>query len=283
MTLKPFAIGLIVAGALSGGGALAVGGALAQDAGRAATRVSATYGVYWAGLHFGDIRVDISVRGSEYELKGDGESSGVGGMIYKWSGGTTGAGTLGKSGPQPSLYTLSYSGGNKKGELRMSFSGGAVADVSASPKKRPNPKAIPVTKEQLRGVLDPMTGALLRVRPNLPGGDLKICDETIPVFDGKLRFNLVLKPKQQTQVESKTADGYSGPAAVCGVKFVPISGFRPGDRGIDFMSSHADQIEVWLVPLPGTALYLPYRISVPTAFGNGSGEMLSFEVGPGKP
>jgi hypothetical protein len=49
------------------------------------------------------------------------------------------------------------------------------------------------------------------------------------------------------------------------------------------MSSHADQIEVWLVPLPGTALYLPYRISVPTAFGSGSGEMLSFEVGPGKP
>ena len=242
MTLKPFAIGLIVAGALSGGGALAVGGALAQDAGRAATRVSATYGVYWAGLHFGDIRVDISVRGSEYELKGDGESSGVGGMIYKWSGGTTGAGTLGKSGPQPSLYTLSYSGGNKKGELRMSFSGGAVADVSASPKKRPNPKAIPVTKEQLRGVLDPMTGALLRLRPNLPGGDLKICDEVRRGIDWELV-----------------------------------------DRGIDFMSSHADQIEVWLVPLPGTALYLPYRISVPTAFGSGSGEMLSFEVGPGKP
>ena len=39
---------------------------------------------------------------------------------------------------------------------------------------------------------------------------------------------------------------------------------------------------VWLVPLPGTALYLPYRISVPTAFGSGTGEMLSFEVGPGQ-
>jgi hypothetical protein len=33
-------------------------------------------------------------------------------------------------------------------------------------------------------------------------------------------------------------------AAVCGVKFVPISGFRPGDRGINYMSSHADEIEV---------------------------------------
>ena len=277
MTLKPFAIGLIVAGALSGGGALA------EDAGRAATRVTANYGVYWAGLHFGDIRVDITVRGSDYEMKGDGEFSGLGGLIYKWSGGTTSAGKLGRSGPQPSLYTLSYAGGSKHGEVRMSFSGGAVSDVSTLPKKRPNPKNIPVTQEQLRGVLDPMTGALLRLRPNLPVADLKICDETIPAFDGKLRFNLVLEPKRQTRVESKTADGYSGLAAVCGVKFVPISGFRPGDRGIDFMSAHADEIEVWLVPLPGTALYLPYRISVPTAFGSGTGEMISFEVSPDKP
>ena len=277
MTLKPFAIGLIVAGALS------AGGALAEDAGRAATRVTANYGVYWAGLHFGDIRVDIAVRGSDYEMKGDGEFSGLGGLIYKWSGGTTSAGKLGRSGPQPSLYTLSYAGGNKHGEVRMSFSGGAVSGVSTLPKKRPNPKIIPVTPEQLRGVLDPMTGALLRLRPNLPDADLKICEETIPAFDGKLRFNLVLEPKRQARVESKTPDGYSGLAAVCGVKFVPISGFRPGDRGIDFMSAHADEIEVWLVPLPGTALYLPYRISVPTAFGSGTGEMISFEVSPDKP
>ena len=61
---------------------------------------------------------------------------------------------------------------------------------------------------------------------------------------------------------------------------LPISGFRPGDRGINYMSSHADEIEVWLVPLPSTVMYLPYRISVPTAFGSGSAEMLSFQVEP---
>lgn len=277
MNLKPFAIGLIVASALLRGGALA------EDARRAATRITANYGVYWAGLHFGDIRLDITVRSSDYEMKGDGQSSALGGLIYKWSGGTTSAGKVGKSGPQPSLYTLDYSGGDKHGDVRISFSGGAVSEVSTSPKKRPNPKKIPVTKEQLRGVLDPMTGAFLRARPNLSNADLEVCDETIPVFDGKLRFDIVLVPKQQRRIERKTPNGYSGPAAVCGVKFVPISGFRPGDRGINFMSSHADEIEVWLVPLPNTVLYLPYRISVPTAFGSGSGEMLSFQVSPDKP
>ena len=277
MTLKLFAIGLIVASTLLRGGALA------EDAGRGATQITANYGVYWAGLHFGDVRLDITVRSSDYEMKGDGRFSVLGGLIYEWRGSTTSAGKLSKSGPKPSLYTLNYSGGDKHGDVRISFSGGAVSDVSTLPKKRPNPKNILVTKEQLRGVLDPMTGAFLRVRPNLPEADLKVCDETIPVFDGKLRFDLVLVPKQQRRIERKTPNGYSGPAAVCGVKFVPISGFRPGDRGINFMSSHEDEIEVWLVPLPNTALYLPYRISVPTAFGSGSGEMLSFQVSPDKP
>jgi Protein of unknown function (DUF3108) len=194
--LRSFGVHLAVA-------CLVTGRALAQDTGRAPTLVTANYGVYWAGLHLSDVRLAITVRNSDYEMKGDGRFSVMGGLIYEWSGGTTSAGKLGKSGPQPSLYTLSYSGGDKHGDVRISFSGGAVSDVLTSPQKRPNPKNIPVTREQLRNVLDPMTGAFLRLRPNLSEGDLRVCDETIPVFDGKLRFNLVLEPKQQTRVEHK--------------------------------------------------------------------------------
>ena len=269
---REIAICLVVASTLLSGGALAEG------AGQDATTITANYGVYWAGLHFGEVRLVMTVRGSRYEMKGSGRFSVLGGLIYEWRGSTTSAGELTKTGPKPSLYTLNYSGADKHGDVRISFADGAVSDVSMSPKKRANPKNIPVTKDQLRGVLDPMTGAFLRARPDLTNADLKVCDETIPAFDGKLRFDIVLVPKQQRQVESKEPEGYSGPAAVCGVKFVPISGFRPGDRGINFMSSHADEIEVWLVPLYSTVMYLPYRISVPTAFGSGSAEMLSFQV-----
>ncbi len=95
MTLKPFAIGLIVAVALLRGGALA------EDAGPGATQITANYGVYWAGLHFGDVRIDITVREFDYQMKGGGQSSVLGGLIYKWSGDTTSAGKLSKSGPQP--------------------------------------------------------------------------------------------------------------------------------------------------------------------------------------
>jgi Protein of unknown function (DUF3108) len=183
MTLRPLALLVIASSTLSGG-------AVAEDPGRGATQITANYGIYWAGLHFGDVRVVITVRSSDYQMKGDGRFSVLGGLIFEWRGASTSVGKLDKSGPKPSLYTLSYSGGDKHGDVRISFAGGAVTQVSTSPTKRVDPRDIPVTKEQLRGVLDPMTGAFLRARPNLSEADLKVCDETIPVFDGQIRFDI---------------------------------------------------------------------------------------------
>jgi hypothetical protein len=105
-----------------------------------------------------------------------------------------------------------------------------------------------------------------------------VCNETIPVFEGKLRFDIVLSPKEQRRVESESPDGYSGLAAVCGVKFVPIAGYRPNDPAIKYMTANTGAIEAWLVPLAKTGFYLPYRVSVPTAFGSAFGQLTSFQI-----
>ena len=55
MTLRPVGICLVVGSTLISGGALAEGG------GQDATTITANYGVYWAGLHFGNVRLDIAV------------------------------------------------------------------------------------------------------------------------------------------------------------------------------------------------------------------------------
>jgi hypothetical protein len=252
-------------------------GIFADDARPGTTQIVASYRVNFAGFHFGDVRLTMALKGSKYQMNGEGHFSVLGGLIYDWRGTTASSGKVAKSGPKPSMYTLSYSGGDKRGDVRISFSGGAVEQVSISPKGHPNPRDIPVTKTQLRGVLDPMTGAFLRSRPDLPDADLRVCNETMPVFDGERRFDLILTPKQRTKVENETPNGYSGFAAVCRVKFVPISGYRPDDSAIKYMS-HTDEIEIWLVPLPTTVFYVPYRISVPTGFGYGSAELTSFQV-----
>jgi hypothetical protein len=245
-----------------------------------ATRISAVYRVDVAGFNLGDYRLTTTFNGDDYEMRGEGRFSILEGLVYRWTGSSASRGKVTGDGPTPSMYAMSYDGGDKRGQLRMTFTGGAVAEVSMVPRKKPNPHVIPVTASQLVGVLDPMTGAFLMAQSSNPNGDLKVCDQTIPVFDGEQRFNLILTPKRTVRLQKSAASGSSGFAAVCRVKFVPISGYRPDNPGIKLMSQTND-IEVWLVSLPGTPLYVPYRILLPTAIGQGSATSVSFQVSRG--
>jgi len=233
-------------------------------------RIEATYRVDWAGVNLGEFQLNAAFKGSAYEMKAKGDFSVLAGLVYRASGTTTSSGKLTRFGPEPSRFTLHYKGGDKKETRLMRFTGGTIK-VSITPRKKQNPqKRIPVTKEQLANALDPLTAAFLSARYDGPRGDLKVCHQTVPVFDGKQRFDIVLTPKHADRLDAtKGPVGLSGPVAVCQVKFKPIGGYRPDHPGIKLMSE-TDEIEVWLVPLPRTPLYVPYQIFVPTAWGRGS-------------
>ena len=255
-------------------------GARAEDAPVAAvasSRIVVVYRVDLAGFNLGDFRLTTTFRGPAYEMRGEGRFSVLEGLLFDWRGSTASAGNLTSAGPEPAMYALNYSGSDESGQVRMTFGGGAVTQVSTLPVKRPNPHVIPVTKEQLEGVLDPMSAAFLYAHADNPNGDLKVCNQTIPVFDGEQRFDLVLTPKRAVRITKEAAGGYSGFAAICRVKFIPLGGYRPDNPGIKLMSQTND-IEVWLVPLPGTTMYVPYRIVLPTMVGYGSAVATSFQV-----
>lgn len=252
--------------------------AVAGDGKGSARRIIANYRVDLAGFNLGDFRLTTDFRGSGYEMRGEGRFSVLEGLLFDWRGTTASRGTVSDSGsPEPAMYALNFQGGRKSQQLRMTFNGGAVTGVSMVPRKKPNPHVIPTTKEQLEGVLDPMTAAFLFARSGNPNGDPKVCNQTVPVFDGEQRFDLVLKPKRTVKLKKDASTGYSGFAAVCRVKFIPISGYRPDNPGIRLMSK-TDKIEVWLVSLPGTKMYVPYRIVLPTLVGYGSATSTSFQI-----
>ena len=243
-----------------------------------AARIVAVYRVDLAGFNLGDFRLTTTLRGEDYEMRGEGRFSILQGLIYEWRGVTSGTGRVTSAGPEPAMYALSYSNGGKKTEqLRMTFDGRAVTGLSMFPNKRPNPRTIPVTKEQLEGVLDPMSGAFLSAHSENPNGDLKVCNQTLPVFDGQQRFDLVITPKRAVNVQRSTPGGYAGPAVICAVKFIPIAGYQPDNPGIRLMSQ-TNEIEVWLIPVRGTHMYVPYRIVLPTPVGYGSALVTSIQV-----
>jgi Protein of unknown function (DUF3108) len=262
------------------GGNLPADTAYAENSLSTASRITAVYRVDLAGFNLGDFRLTTTFRGDDYEMRGEGRLTILEGLVYEWRGVTASAGRVTSAGPEPAMYALSYSDGGKQmtEQLRMTFGDRAVTGVSIVPNKRPAPRTIPVTKEQLEGVLDPMSGAFLSAHSENPNGDLTVCNRTLPVFDGRQRFDLVITPKRAVTVRRTTPTGYGGPAVICGVKFIPIAGYQPDNPGIRLMSQ-SNEIEVWLVPVRGTDMYVPYRIVLPTPVGYGSALVTSIQVG----
>ena len=67
ITLRPLAFHFVIACSLLSGGAWA------EVAGQGTTNITANYGVYWAGLRFGDVRLVIKVRDSQYKMTAKGQ------------------------------------------------------------------------------------------------------------------------------------------------------------------------------------------------------------------
>jgi Protein of unknown function (DUF3108) len=270
------AIALLAGGIGGARPALATGdGSLTDNA-----TIKATYDVKIGAFDLGTFKLTTQIQGTVYRMRGDGHFSILQGLLYEWHGTTASAGRVTTAGIQPSEYALSYRGGKQVEEVHMIFEQGTVKELQVVPDKRPNPNNVPITAKQLQNVLDPMSAAFLFARSNDLSGDLNVCRQTVPVFDGHQRFDLVLSPKRRIELPNKNI-GYSGPAAVCKVKYVPLGGYRPDNPGVQLLST-TDDIEVWLVPMAGTGLYVPYKIILPTFIGYGTATAVSFEVQGGR-
>jgi hypothetical protein len=81
-----------------------------------------------------------------------------------------------------------------------------------------------------------------------------------------LRYDLQLAYKRLDKVKSEK--GYQGTVLVCSVHFTPIAGHVPNRPVIKYLVEQRN-IELWLAPVAGTRLLVPYRVSIPTPLGMG--------------
>jgi hypothetical protein len=238
------------------------GSGCAQAQGRLEARYEATLG----GLPLGQGRWQIDVKDDQYTAAVSGATSGILQVIASGQGTSAARGTISGGQPVPTTYASSLITGKKFDEVRILMSGGGVKEFMAEPPALPNPNRVPLTEAHRRNVVDPMTATLLRA----PGtGDTfvpEVCKRTLPIFDGRMRYDLQLSFKRLEKVKSEK--GYQGAVVVCAVHFSPIAGHIPDRAVIRYLIEQRDA-EIWFAPIAGTRLMVPYRISIPTPLGLG--------------
>jgi hypothetical protein len=229
-------------------------------------KLDAGYVVTLSGVPIGKGSWSIDVQDDQFTATANGATSGLLRVFASGQGNSVAHGSVSGGQPIASTYASSIVADNHSDQVRIFFSGGAVKDYLADPPTTPSPDRVPLTEVNRKGALDPMTASLIRVSGSGDTFVPEACQRTLPIFDGRMRYDLQLVFKRLDRVKSER--GYQGTVVVCSVYFSPVAGHIPTRSTIKYLAEQRD-MELWLAPIAGTRLMVPYRASIPTPIGMG--------------
>ena len=247
--------------------------ALAPEVALAQGRLEAKYEASLAGIPVGNGSWTIEIGDDAFSAIAQG---GTAGLLKAFAGGTGSGASQGRvvNGTLVANAYTAITRTQKKSEtIRLSLANGGVKQFSIDPVPPVDADRIPVTEAHRKNVLDPMTGSMLRVPGTAELLSPDTCRTGTGIFDGRLRYDLKLDYKRIETV--KAEKGYHGKAIVCAIYFTPVAGYIPDRPVIKYLASER-KIEIAFVPIAGTRILVPFRMTIPTPFGPAVLEATSF-------
>lgn len=223
--------------------------------------VQANYRIQFNGFEVGQFTFNSSVHDRTYAISANADISALLGLV-RWNGVTRVSGALAGNAPRPSGFSFDFRGSSKSGSVRMGFGNGSVKTIDFNPAMPDPPGTVPVQPVHMRAVLDPLSAILSLTRPK----DGNPCSQRVAVFDGKARFDLVFLSKGEVPLAEAKAGAAPEMLSLCRVRVVPIAGHVDDEKAEQLKRNLG--IEVAFRAVPGAALFVPHRITVPTFAGS---------------
>ena len=268
---------------LAAAGALAAGlPSAAQAQAQTNGKLEAHYIVTLAGIPIGKGNWSVEIGDTHYSATVNGATTGLMRVLTEGEGSTAAHGAISAGRVENSTYVSTIKSRKQKDEVRVTLDKGSVKDASANPPPDHDRERVPVSEADLQNVFDPMSASLLAMPGNGNPLAAEACQRKLPIFDGRLRYDLQFAFKRMDTV--KAEKGYSGPVVVCAVYFTPVGGYIPSRATIRYIAKQRD-MEIWLAPIAGTRVLVPFRAQGPTPIGEAVMEATQFvsdaRAGPG--
>src|SRR5579872_2406643 len=238
----------------------------AANGARVETKLDAAYSATLLGIPIGHIAWTVELRDNRFDSSAAGKLVGLLRLFTSGEAEVGAHGSMAGGKPAPTGFMLKVIAGKWSDDVRIVFTGDKAKEYVLPAPPNAHSHLVPLTDAHRVGVLDPMTALLVYVPGNGAMGVPQACDRTVAVFDGHTRYNLHLGFKRFDQV--KADQGYEGRVVVCSAKFIPVAGYDPKHFLVTYLASQRD-IEIWLAPITGSRLLVPYRVSMPTPMGLG--------------
>jgi Protein of unknown function (DUF3108) len=225
--------------------------------------LEASYTISFARIRVGDITATVVMGDSEYAISVRGRAGGIIKLLIDGEGSFTARGSIKDDHLVPTTFTSKIVSSAETSDVTMVLDEGNVKELEAAP--LPSRELVPVTEANRQGIIDPLTAMLFSTAPTDEGLSRDACRRTLPIFDGRHRYDLKLAFKHTDQVSADK--GYAGQVVVCSVRYEPIAGHRASTPLIKYLSE-GREMEVALAPIAGTRMLLPFRVSVVSMLAN---------------
>lgn len=269
-------------------GRLIVGGAflLATLAGVTAAvaaegaTLTASYVIAIHGLTIGRADVKSRFNGKGYAAAINGATYGVSRLVSDAHAVLAGSGRIVGTSVLPASYNLETSESGFETHVHMGMSGGSIVNLQAIPLLQDVPDRVPLLPFHKQNVLDPVGAFVVALdKPGEMDGP-KACGRNVKVFDGWQRFDIRLSYKETKPVTGGNGS-YAGDVLVCSARYVPVAGHRTSRQSVQYMADNK-RLEIWLAPITGTNLFVPYYILIGTEVGDLTIRARSFVVAAGE-
>jgi len=195
-------------------------------------KLDARYVVTLAGFPISKGAWVIDISGDQFTAAASGTTAGLLRAFSRVHGSGAVRGPVVAGKPMGATFAASITADKKTEEIRILLASGVVKQIEMTPPMPPNPECVPVTETHLRGVADPISSTLFKVPPQANMLGPGACPSIVPVFDGRMRFDVRLAYKR---IEHARAErGYDGPAVVCAPYFTPIAGYVPSRSALKY-------------------------------------------------
>ncbi len=230
------------------------------DAGHAAS-LRGEYSLSLRGIPIGSARLKAEVAEGHYTIEFAGRVKGLVRLFTDGEASVRAEGAEADGALRPAEYSQYWTEEDDEETIRVAFSGREVSDIAVEPPVKRPERYVPVEAEHKADVLDPASAF---VWPAPDGATAEICDRTLPLFDGRRRYDLALSYSRTEEFEGRSGS-YSGPAVVCAVRYRPIAGHRENRKTVRELAANED-MEVWMAPV-GDGMVAPVRVRVGTKYG----------------
>ncbi len=228
--------------------------------------------VSFAGIPIGTLRKTYSVNGNRYSVVGSLKSNRMVSLVAGTKANFSSSGRIAGTTVIPAAQRVKYKSRRRKGAISLAFAGGNVHSASVLPKKKFKPGTVPLKNDHRLSVLDPVSALVISVADRDIGNGLKICNRSLPVFDGTSRYDLQLSYKSKQRSRAK---GFSGNVFTCNVRYKPIAGHRPHKKNVKFLRANRD-MQVTMARIGNTNTYGLFSFRVKTRRGTAKGKARIF-------